>query len=58
MIFKAGLHVDAVDPEVDVALGGQVAIEPARVLSWRSFWIMRERSNCGSLRYCRQLAQY
>ena len=31
VILKAGLHVDAVDPEVDVALGGQVAIEPAGV---------------------------
>ena len=32
VILKAGLHVDAVDPEVDVALGGEVAIEPAGVL--------------------------
>ena len=31
VILKAGLHVDAVDPEVDVAFGGQVAIEPAGV---------------------------
>jgi hypothetical protein len=31
VILKSGLHVDTVDPEVNVALGGQVAIKPAGV---------------------------
>src|ERR1700704_3110553 len=31
IILKAGLHVDAVDPEVDVVLGGEIALAPANV---------------------------
>ena len=31
-VLQPGLHVDAVDPEVDVALGREVALAPARVL--------------------------
>jgi hypothetical protein len=30
--LKTGLHVDAVGPEVDVALGGEIAPAPAQVL--------------------------
>ena len=32
VVLQAGLHVDAVGPEVDVALGGEVALAPACVL--------------------------
>src|SRR6266700_3073573 len=31
-VFEPGLHVDAVDPEVDVALGGEITLAPARML--------------------------
>jgi len=31
-VLEAGLHVDAVDPEIDVALGREIALAPARVL--------------------------
>src|SRR5271169_2973930 len=31
IIFEPGLDVDAIDPEVNIPLGGQVAIEPAGV---------------------------
>ena len=31
-VLEPGLHVDAVDPEVDVALGREIALAPARVL--------------------------
>src|SRR6266542_4453105 len=31
-IFETGLHVNAVDPEVDVAFGREIALAPARVL--------------------------
>jgi hypothetical protein len=31
-VFEPGLHVDAVDPEVDIALGGEIALAPACVL--------------------------
>ena len=32
VVLQAGLHVDAVDPEVDVALGRKIASAPAHVL--------------------------
>src|SRR5450631_4896001 len=32
VVLQAGLHMDAVDPEVDVALGREIALAPARVL--------------------------
>src|SRR6266446_1513114 len=32
VVLEAGLHVDAVDPEVDVAFGREIALAPARVL--------------------------
>src|SRR5438309_4295380 len=31
-VFETGLHVNAVDPEVDVAFGREIALAPARVL--------------------------
>src|SRR2546430_17257952 len=31
-VFETGLHVDAVDPEVDVAFGREIALAPARGL--------------------------
>src|SRR5262252_1895767 len=31
-VFQTGLHVNAVDPEVDVAFGREIALAPARVL--------------------------
>src|SRR5262249_40268426 len=31
-VFETGLHVNAVDPEVDVAFGREIAFAPARVL--------------------------
>jgi hypothetical protein len=32
LALKAGLHVDAIDPEVYVMFGGQIAPTPARML--------------------------
>src|SRR5258708_32669462 len=32
VVLEPGLHVDAVDPEVHVAFGGEIAFAPARVL--------------------------
>src|SRR6266436_4271756 len=32
LVFEAGLHVDAVNPEVDVAFGREIALAPACVL--------------------------
>ena len=32
IVLQAGLHVDAVGPEVDVALGAEIALAPAQVL--------------------------
>ena len=34
-VFETGLHVNAVDPEVDVAFGREIALAPARVLLGR-----------------------
>ena len=31
-VLQPGLHVDAIDPEIDVALGREIALAPARVL--------------------------
>src|SRR5262249_27096743 len=31
-VFETGLHVNAVDPEVDVAFGREIALAPARLL--------------------------
>ena len=31
-VLEPGLHVDAVDPEIDVALGREIALAPAHVL--------------------------
>ena len=31
-VLEPRLHMDAVGPEVDVALGGEIALAPARVL--------------------------
>jgi hypothetical protein len=30
-VFEPGLHMDAVDPEVDVAFGREIALAPARM---------------------------
>jgi hypothetical protein len=30
VVLPAGLHVDAVSPKVDVALGGEIGARPAR----------------------------
>jgi transposase-like protein len=32
IVLEAGLHMDAVDPEVDIAFGREIALTPARVL--------------------------
>ena len=32
IVFQAGLHVDAVGPEVEIVLGREITLAPAQVL--------------------------